>query len=593
MNIINTLGNMFSLFRRAFGGYTWSIVLMAVLSFLSGLLEGIGITAIIPLLSFIGGSGQATDAISLAIAGLFRYFDVSYTFRFLLLFIVVLFIAKAVSMLVAQYVTAIITTDYERKTRERLLGFTLRAKWPFLSAQKVGHLDQLLTTDISSSAAILTYLSSAILVFANLVIYTGLVFNISPPVALLAFLAGVLIFVGFKPFLSKTRLISDKMVRRYKDIAHFSTEHIIGAKVIKSMHLESPALSRGGLLLDDMRSLGLRVSFLRNVLPAALQLVGLFFIVGLFAFLYKTAAFQFASFAVAVYALSKVFNNLQFAQTNLHAISMQIPYLESVLRYEEEATKERENEMGSEHFMFTDVIRFNDISFMYRANEPAISSVNFAIRRGEIIGLIGPSGAGKTTVMDILLRLILPSQGTITIDGKDTTLVSLKEWRSHIGYVPQDVFLVNDTIENNIKFYDPTISNEHMREAASMAHILPFIESQPKGFGTPVGERGTALSGGQRQRIALARALARNPSILILDEATSALDHESEAAIQTAVESLRGKVTVIVIAHRLSTINIADTIVVIDKGRVLESGKPKDLLGDRNSYFSKLYASTQ
>lgn len=594
MTIVSAVITLMRLFRSAFGEYRWQIGVMALLSLVSGMLEGLGINAVIPLFSFIGGGGGApTDSLSLLIARLFSFLHLPYSARSVLLLIVILFIAKAIFLLISQQVTAIIAADFEKKTRAKLLAATLQAKWPFLSKQKVGHLDQLLTTDVSSSAAILTYLSSAVLVLVNLIIYTGLVFNLSQIAALSAFLSGILIFLGFKPLLSKTKVISEKMVKKYKDIAHFASEHVIGAKVIKAMHLERQALFRGGIFLEEMRNFSLRSAFLRNIVPMLLQLIGVFFTVGLFVFLYKTTAFQFAAFAVVVFAFNKVFSNLQFAQTNLHAISVQIPYLESVMRYEREAKEQYEREVGGLHFAFEKEIRFNQVDFTYRANEPALSSVSFGIKKGEIIGLIGPSGAGKTTAVDLLLRLIEPTNGSVTIDGKDITAIGLNAWRTHLGYVPQDVFLVNDTIENNIKFYDRSLSDTTVYEAARMAHIYDFIKSQPLQFQTPVGERGTALSGGQRQRIALARALARSPDILILDEATSALDHESEAAIQKAVETLRGKITVIIIAHRLSTINIADNLVVIDKGRVLEAGNPTALLRNPDSYFSKLYASTK
>ncbi|HCB35285.1 MAG TPA: hypothetical protein DEP25_01450, partial [Candidatus Taylorbacteria bacterium] len=228
MNAIRKIGNLFSLFRQAFGEYAWSIALMAALNFLSGLLEGIGVTAIIPLFSFIGGATKANDTISLAIAELFRFLHLPYTAKFLLFFMVALFLSKAVFLFFSQQITAKIMADFEERTRSMLLRITFAARWPFLSSQKVGHLDQMLTTEVVASSSILYYLSGAALVSANLIIYSILVLNISTIIALLAFISGACIFFVFLPLLTKTKIVSIDMVRENKRLAHFANEHTIG-----------------------------------------------------------------------------------------------------------------------------------------------------------------------------------------------------------------------------------------------------------------------------------------------------------------------------------------------------------------------------
>lgn len=577
-------------FYRAFGGYRFHIALMTALSIVSGLLEGIGINAIIPLFSFISGGGTPSDSISAFIARLFGYFHLRYDARTLLVFIVFLFLLKAVFVILSQYVTAGVVADFERRTRGKLLAGTFAAHWPFLSSQKVGHLDQTLTTDVAGSSAALSYFSSAILVTANLVIYTALVMNLSPTIGGLAALAGLFIFMGFRPLLHKTRAVSALMVAQFKNIAHFASEHLLGSKILKALRVETAALERGEALFDEMKQLTVRIAFLRNVVPTLLQLVGVFFIVGLFVFLYKTATFHFASFAVIVYALNKVFGNLQFVQTNLHAMSMQLPFVSSVLCYAKEAEDAREADVGKESFSFKNELRFDRVSFAYTSESRlALADISFAVKRGEIVGIIGPSGAGKTTLVDVLLRLISPARGKISLDHIDVNAIQLDEWRSKVGYVAQDIFLLNGTIAENIRFYDDSVTKESMRSAAKMANIYDFIVSQSKQWETPVGERGLSLSGGQRQRIALARALARAPELLILDEATSALDHESELLIQQSIASLKGVMSIIIIAHRLSTLSIADRLVVLEGGRVTETGSPATLLKDKGSYFSKAY----
>jgi ABC-type multidrug transport system fused ATPase/permease subunit len=252
---------------------------------------------------------------------------------------------------------------------------------------------------------------------------------------------------------------------------------------------------------------------------------------------------------------------------------------------------EEEKLEGKNNFSFEKELTFEEISFAYTNGTLVLDEISLSVRKGEMTSIIGPSGAGKTTIFDLILRLLSPQQGKIIIDGVNISTIGLKEWRKNIGYVPQDIFLISSSIKNNIRFYNPHVSDEEIIEAARQANILEFIENLPQGFDTEVGERGVKLSGGQRQRIIIARALARKPKLLLLDEATSALDAESEKEIQRAIESLKGRLTIMVIAHRLSTVSKSDTIIAVDNGRVIEQGSPDDLLANPQSYFSKVQAN--
>ncbi|MBI4778850.1 ATP-binding cassette domain-containing protein [Candidatus Falkowbacteria bacterium] len=233
-------------------------------------------------------------------------------------------------------------------------------------------------------------------------------------------------------------------------------------------------------------------------------------------------------------------------------------------------------------------MEFKNVGFSYDQSKLILKNVSFTIKKGEMVGLIGPSGAGKTTIVDIILRLFNPNKGEISIDGENINKIKINDWRKNIGYVSQDIFLKNDTIANNIKFYNDSITDEEMVEAAKMANIYDFILSCPDKFSTVIGERGFLLSVGQRQRIVIARILARRPEILILDEATSALDNESEVLIQKVIENLKNKITVLLIAHRLSTVMNCTKLLVLQNGEIKEQGSPEELMADPNSYFFKV-----
>jgi subfamily B ATP-binding cassette protein MsbA len=235
-----------------------------------------------------------------------------------------------------------------------------------------------------------------------------------------------------------------------------------------------------------------------------------------------------------------------------------------------------------------ETIEFRNVSFAYDGDggKPVyvLDKVNLTIAKGLKIAIVGPSGAGKTTLVDLLPRFYDPTEGEIVIDGIPIKEMNINSLRSNIGVVSQNCILFNDTIANNITFGLEGIPSERIREAARIANANKFIEQLPQGYDTPVGDHGSALSGGQRQRISIARAILRNPPILILDEATSALDAESQQAVQTALDSLMQGRTSIVIAHRLSTIENADLIVVMQQGKIVETGTHSELLQRGGTY---------
>jgi subfamily B ATP-binding cassette protein MsbA len=239
---------------------------------------------------------------------------------------------------------------------------------------------------------------------------------------------------------------------------------------------------------------------------------------------------------------------------------------------------------------FRATIEFRDVSFRY--DDPPVAilrGVSFRVRAGEMVAIVGRSGAGKTTMVNLLPRFFDVTSGTIAIDGIDIRDVTLASLRRQVGIVTQETVLFDDTIANNISYGSPDASTEQIEAAAHAANAHDFIAALPKSYGTRIGERGQRLSGGQRQRIAIARALVKNAPILVLDEATSALDAESELLVQEALANLMLNRTSFVIAHRLSTIRRADAIIVLERGRVVEIGRHDELLSRTSGTYAQLY----
>jgi subfamily B ATP-binding cassette protein MsbA len=230
---------------------------------------------------------------------------------------------------------------------------------------------------------------------------------------------------------------------------------------------------------------------------------------------------------------------------------------------------------------------FENLSFNY-GEKPILRNVNLTVKSGQLVALVGASGSGKTTLANLLLRFYDPEQGAIRIGGQDIRDVSTRELRNQIAVVSQEIILFDETVRRNIELGRPGATDEEIVAAAKHAHAYDFIMAKPEGFDTVIGEKGIKLSGGQRQRIAIARAIVRNAPILILDEATSALDNEAERVVQAALDELMSECTTLCIAHRLSTIMHADLIVVLDQGRIVETGRHEELIR-RGGVYQKLY----
>jgi subfamily B ATP-binding cassette protein MsbA len=225
-----------------------------------------------------------------------------------------------------------------------------------------------------------------------------------------------------------------------------------------------------------------------------------------------------------------------------------------------------------------DAIEFTDVRFKYEKDTEVVKGINLKVKAGEVLALVGSSGGGKSTLVNLIPRFFDVSSGSLTIDGTDIREVTFNSLRKQIGIVTQQTILFNDTVRNNIAYGSPDATYEQVKDAARAAHALGFIQQLPEGFDTVIGESGARLSGGERQRISIARAILKNAPILILDEATSSLDTESEREVQQAIENLVQNRTTFVIAHRLSTIRNADRIIVIQEGRIVEEGTHDSLL---------------
>lgn len=576
---------LFGAFRRYKGKFS----LIVVMGFLAGLSGAFGIGVLIPLFYVLTGQEpEGLDFITQAIRGILEILNIPFTLPFLLLFAATLFVLKGVIQFLAKYLNQKISADYENSVRTMLFKKTMRASWPYLIEHKLGYLERILMRDTFVVSGIINQINSLILLFTSFLTYAFVAFKISPPITVATSLFGVILFLVFRPVLKKIKELSRHIRDTEKDVAHFINENIVGAKIIKASAAEKKVIAKGEAYFQKYKNDRLKTAFYQNAMGSAFEPISFAFIAVLMLSFYKSPSFEIASFAVIIYLIQKIFSFIQTGQNTAQDIIANIPYVHSIALYRKEAALNQEPK-GGNRFSFKETIQFKNLRFSYNQDKNILAGINLIIKKGEMIGLIGQSGSGKTTLADLLMRLFSPESGEILVDSRNINEVNLRSWRKNLSYMPQDAFLLNDTIRNNIRFYNESLTEEDIIKSAKMANIFDLIKELPGGLDARIGERGVKISAGQRQRIALARALARKPQILILDEATSALDNQSEHMIQKAIEELRGKITIVVIAHRLSTIMSSDKVVVLEEGRIIEEGPPNTLLADKDSHFYQIY----
>ena len=576
-------------FLTCYKEHKLAITILAILGFIGAVLEGVGINALIPLFSFIVDGGNGDDFISQFIEKFFLFFNIDFRLKYLLIFIGLLFVFKFLFLILIGYIRTRITTNYEEYTRKKMFRNFFYTNWPYLLRQKIGYLQTVLMINIENSASVLSCTSSLIVLLVNILVYAIIAININFRITLYTIgLSGFIFFIFF-PFIRKLRSLSYGLENINRRIGHHINENILGIKTIKAMSAVEQVIKDASKNFQDLRIIKIKTQLINSLVVSILQPISIIFILIMFAISYKTSDFSLISFAVVVYLVKLIFSNAQSLQKIVLAFNASIPYFKSISDYAIQFEKNKEDDAGVRKFKFNNNLEFNNVHFSYGNKRNVLEGVNFKIKRGEMVGMIGSSGAGKTTVVDLILRLFNPTKGKILLDEKDINKINLEEWRKNIGYVSQDIFLMNNTIESNIKFYNSSITDKDMINAAKMANIYDFIKKSSAGFSTIIGERGIQLSAGQRQRVVIARVLAKKPKILILDEATSALDNESEDKIQKVIEKLKGKVTVFVIAHRLSTVIDTDRLLVLENGKIIEQGRPQDLLEDKKTYFYKMY----
>ncbi len=538
-------------------------------------LEGFSIALLLPLLRMIigpAGAGDSTGRIGEAVERLFAFIGVSLNIGSVLVLMVLMVVVQQIVLLLQQKLVFGSQHRFTSRVRDRLYRSFFGARWAFFVKTRPGDMANALAGEAGRCGEAFRVLN---LVLSGIVIsgfYLSLAMLLSWQATLIAGAGSAAVMLIFKRETDKGKALGAAITESSQAFHGEVIEQLSAAKLIKGYAAQNAVIARFQQYYKNVAHSMFRGNFHNARLKAFLETgMGLIFAITIYVAV-VVLNINFAKLIVFLLVFYRVGPRLSNVQTNISQLHLLTPALQRIddLKAEADAMAEKNGERTLETLAWG--ISFLEVGFSYEPGHPILQDVSFDIPKGKTVAIVGSSGVGKSTVIDLIIGLIEPDEGRIALDGAPLSEYDLNTWKAKLGYVAQDTVLFNDTVRANIAWTSPDAEMEQIVDAAKLANAHEFIEAMPQGYGTVIGTDGIKLSGGQRQRLALARAILRRPELLILDEATSALDAESEQRIQAAVESLAGEMTIVIVTHRLATVRHADLIYVLEGGRVIERG---------------------
>ena len=561
-----------------------SNVLLLVVESLVGV---VSIFALAPVIDFfINPDLQSNSAVTRQVAGMMRSIGLPVTLSSFLAFFLAVQLLKSGLAILARH--CLLATKYA-VLRDLMIGTfedLFRARWLFFSGSKQGTVVNTFVREMTvvgdAFGAMALFLSSLF----QLAFYLSVPFYLSWQVTSLSLATALLVASPFLLLGKVSYRLGQITTSTANEIAAVIQESLAMAKVILGFGNQDKSVLALRRAFDAHRRTTVKSQTL-GVTPALMYEPLGMLVLAITVFTAQKFAVPLSELAVLLWAWRSCIPMLGKIMSERTRLSTFFPSYEQLVNIRQQARdlKQRSGELPFTGFRAE--IAVENLTFAYPGHEPILSDINLAIPKGKMVALVGKSGAGKSTFIDMIMGFHEPVSGMITFDGIPLQKFDINSYRQRIGYVPQDSVLFNMTISDNLRWGNEEASEAEIGEACRQANASEFIERFPDGYDTLVGDRGVRLSGGQCQRLALARAVLRNPELLILDEATSSLDTYSERLIQQAVESVAKETTVIVIAHRLSTVVNADYIYLLERGSVVEEGTYQDLLC-KNGHFSDM-----
>ena len=571
--------------------YPWSIPLIVTLGCLSSIMEGIGIGLFIPLINTLVNSKNfiKTDNYILdSFNGLFEKIPPDRRLFTIVVFIFFSISFKALLFYVNRIVFEWFNSRFSHRLRTRIFDQVLKVNYRFLENNRYGNLFNILTTETWRTGNALSTLINLIIILFNVVVYLTIMLIISWRLTIIVGAAMVIISIIVRSITYRVKEFGKLATSANAKLANLIIEGVAGMKIIRAFGRETYEKNRFEKSSKNLSNIFLKLGMISETVKPVYEILAAMLLVTIMLITLQSPKnlSLFLTFIFILYRLQPKVKTFDSYRVALRSLSPAVEETSSVLYISKD-----------DHTISPKVplkglnrgINFDNITFYYNPFEkPIISNLSMSIPAGKTTAVVGPSGAGKTTLTKLILRLYDPSEGKILIDDVPLDEIDLTLWRQRIALVSQDVFLFNTSVFNNIAYGNVLAKKEDVYSASKLADAHSFICKLPKGYESIVGDRGARLSGGQQQRIALARALVRDFDILILDEATNALDGISIQLINTALANFKKNRTVIIIAHRFTSLMGIDHIIVMQEGCICEQGGLQSLL-DSDGLFARLY----
>ena len=516
-------------------------------------------------------------------------------FRSWALAVLAIYFVKGLGAYFSAYLMTDIGQRVVRDLRNQLFRHILAQSAAFFSRRSSGQLMSRIMNDVNQvQQAVSETIGDLLREGLTLVGLAGVLFYVDYKLALIVVTGAPVAVYPLVRLGQRIRRTTRRSQEEIEHLSHVTAEALTGHRIVKAFGAEGHEAGRFRRAAERLYRTNLKVTSTVAVLPPLMEFLGGLGLVALVWYGSRAIAGgrtegEFMVFVVAALMMYGPVKRLSRVNTNLQqAMAASERIFELLDTHSEVHEREGATALGR----LRHSIEFDRVSFAYEdgSGRYVLQDVTFTVSAGQVIAIVGLSGAGKTTLVNLLPRFYDVTSGAVRIDGTDVREVTLRSLRSNIGIVTQETVLFDDSIANNIAYGSPAAAREEIEDAARAAHAHDFITALPDGYDTYIGERGQRLSGGQRQRLAIARALLKNSPVLILDEATSSLDAESERLVQEALANLMRNRTAFIIAHRLSTVRRADRIIALENGRVAEMGRHDELLARPDGVYAKLYA---
>jgi ATP-binding cassette, subfamily B, bacterial MsbA len=580
----------FHLLKKYVGSYRNPLIIVVILSIVCGFFQMVSLGALVPLINIIATGQEPTGNLWNILKTGLGYLNIPLNITTLLLILSIIFITGQLLVFLRQSIQIELRFLFTKDLKERLLFQLLHTDMAYFNNKKTGYFQDTILTETERAGSGLFVITDMFSNICLILVYVLMLLYISVEMTIYCIIIVIAMLFLVNKLLQKSKIYGIKTVESNTEIHEYISERLNLIKLIKSNSTED--VESGVFEGVVARFRNANTQFVINGARIELFFQSIMFIVAIVIVYLSMMVFHLTVGLIVVFlfVLVMLTTPLRSINNQRHDMTMLMASLQNVdstLTEAKAATSISEGQIT-----FTGVgnkIEMRSVAYNYTPGRSVLQDINFAINKNEFVALVGPSGGGKSTLVDLLMRLIDPTVGSILIDGKDLKDFNTRSYHAKVGLVSQDIFIFNESVLFNICYGADEISLERAKTAATIAYAHDFIEQLPQGYETHLGDRGVKLSGGQKQRIALARAIYKNPDILILDEATSALDTESERIIQNSINTIKHQYTIIVVAHRISTIQDADTIVVIEGGRIVEKGTYQELLS-KNGTFARYSA---